>query len=225
MGHRRHPLPRRHRGAVVHQRGARAHRDRGGGQRPAEPAGGVLHLRRLRRRRRRSSWPNGSPLLAPVPDSKVFFTSGGSDSVETAAKLARRYWHEVGQPDKRIVIGRQKAYHGMHYAGTALSGLPPNREGYGELVHDAATVAWDSAADLDDTIERLGRGQRGRVLLRAGHGCRRRVAAARRLPRRGARRLPRARRAVRRRRGRDRLRPDRRRRGSRPAGSGSSPTW
>ncbi len=97
-------------------------------------------------------------LLAPVPDSKVFLTSGGSDSVETAAKLARRYWHEVGQPDKRIVIGRQKAYHGMHYAGTALSGLPPNREGYGELVHDAATVAWDSAADLDDTIEQTGAG-------------------------------------------------------------------
>ncbi len=94
--------------------------------------------------------------LAPVPDSKVFLTSGGSDSVETAAKLARRYWHEVGRPDKRIVLGRQKAYHGMHYAGTALSGLPPNREGYGELVRDAATVAWDSADDLAATIERLG---------------------------------------------------------------------
>jgi len=94
--------------------------------------------------------------MAPVPDSKVLFGSGGSDSVETAAKLARRYWHEVGQPDKRIVIGRQKAYHGMHYAGTALSGLPPNREGYGELVTDAETVAWNSAADLDHTIERLG---------------------------------------------------------------------
>ena len=97
-------------------------------------------------------------VLAPVPDSKIFLTSGGSDSVETAAKLARRYWHEVGQPDKRIMIGRQKAYHGMHYAGTALSGLPPNREGHGELVADATTVAWDSAADLDDTIERLGAG-------------------------------------------------------------------
>jgi adenosylmethionine-8-amino-7-oxononanoate aminotransferase len=96
--------------------------------------------------------------MAPVPDSKILLSSGGSDSVETAAKLARRYWHEVGQPAKRIVIGRDKAYHGMHYAGTALSGLPPNREGYGELVPDAATVAWDSAGDLADTIERLGSG-------------------------------------------------------------------
>jgi adenosylmethionine-8-amino-7-oxononanoate aminotransferase len=94
--------------------------------------------------------------IAPVPDSKVFFTSGGSDSVDTAAKLARRYWNQVGQPQRRYVIGREKAYHGMHYAGTALAGIAGNREGYGELVADATTVAWDSAADLRTTIERLG---------------------------------------------------------------------
>jgi putrescine aminotransferase len=94
--------------------------------------------------------------IAPVPGSKVFFTSGGSDSVDTAAKLARRYWHEVGQPAKTYIIGRQKAYHGMHYAGTALAGIPGNREGYGDLVPDAETVAWDSADDLRTTIERLG---------------------------------------------------------------------
>ncbi|MGF0248677.1 aminotransferase class III-fold pyridoxal phosphate-dependent enzyme, partial [Rhodococcus erythropolis] len=57
--------------------------------------------------------------IAPVAGSKIFFTSGGSDSVDTAAKLARRYWHEVGQPEKAIIVGRQKAYHGMHVAGTA----------------------------------------------------------------------------------------------------------
>ncbi|CAN5273969.1 aspartate aminotransferase family protein [soil metagenome] len=96
--------------------------------------------------------------IAPVPDSKVFLTSGGSDSVETAAKLARRYWNELGRPDKRVLIGRQKAYHGMHYAGTALSGLPPNREGYGELVADSATVDWDSGKSLAEAIERIGAG-------------------------------------------------------------------
>jgi adenosylmethionine-8-amino-7-oxononanoate aminotransferase len=94
--------------------------------------------------------------IAPVPGSKIFFTSGGSDSVDTAAKLARRYWNEVGQPQRTYVLGRQKAYHGMHYAGTALAGIPGNREGYGDLVPDAATVAWDSADDLRATIERLG---------------------------------------------------------------------
>ncbi len=94
--------------------------------------------------------------IAPVPGSKVFFTSGGSDSVDTAAKLARRYWNEMGQPQRRYLIGRQKAYHGMHYAGTSIAGIPGNREGYGDLVHDSATVAWDDAGDLRTTIERLG---------------------------------------------------------------------
>src|SRR4029077_10148699 len=43
--------------------------------------------------------------IAPVPNSKIFFTSGGSDSVDTAVKLARRFWQEVGQSTKTIVIG------------------------------------------------------------------------------------------------------------------------
>lgn len=91
--------------------------------------------------------------IAPVPGSKIFFTSGGSDSVDTAAKLARRYWHEMGKPTKRTIIGRQKAYHGMHVAGTALAGIPVNREGYGQLMVDARTVAWDDAHALLELIE------------------------------------------------------------------------
>ncbi|WP_028463172.1 aspartate aminotransferase family protein [Nocardia sp. 348MFTsu5.1] len=94
--------------------------------------------------------------LAPIPGSKVFFTSGGSDSVDSAVKLARRYWHELGKPEKKIVVGRTKAYHGMHVGGTALSGLPLNRENYGELMPDAATVEWDDAKSLLGLIERIG---------------------------------------------------------------------
>ncbi len=94
--------------------------------------------------------------IAPVAGSKIFFTSGGSDSIDTAAKLVRRYWHEVGRPDRTVVIGREKAYHGMHVAGTALAGIPTNREGYGQMMPDSATVAWDSGKALIETIERLG---------------------------------------------------------------------
>ncbi|MFE9576199.1 aspartate aminotransferase family protein [Nocardia sp. NPDC006044] len=94
--------------------------------------------------------------LAPVPGSKIFFTSGGSDSVDTAAKLARRYWHELGRPDKTIVVGRQKAYHGMHVAGTALAGIPVNREGYGEFMADARTIEWDDPKSLLALIEEVG---------------------------------------------------------------------
>ncbi|TQM31645.1 aspartate aminotransferase family protein [Nocardia bhagyanarayanae] len=94
--------------------------------------------------------------IAPVPGSKIFFTSGGSDAIDTAAKLARRYWHQVGRPEKTIVVGRERAYHGMHVAGTALAGLPLNREGYGELMPDARTVAWDDAKALLALIEEVG---------------------------------------------------------------------
>ncbi|MEU7629250.1 aminotransferase class III-fold pyridoxal phosphate-dependent enzyme [Nocardia sp. NPDC049220] len=94
--------------------------------------------------------------MAPVSGSKIFFTSGGSDSVETATKLARRYWHELGRPDKTIVVGRRKGYHGMHVAGTALAGIPVNREGYGEMMPDARTVEWNDAKALLTLIEEVG---------------------------------------------------------------------
>jgi putrescine aminotransferase len=94
--------------------------------------------------------------IAPVPGSKIFFTSGGSDSVDTAVKLARRYWRETGHPTKDIVIGREKAYHGMHVAGTALAGIPGNHDGYGELMTDARTIAWNSGKALLEAVERIG---------------------------------------------------------------------
>ncbi len=94
--------------------------------------------------------------IAPVPGSKIFFTSGGSDSIETAAKLARRYWVEIGKPEKTIIVGRTKAYHGMHVAGTSLAGIPGNHDGYGTLMPDAQTVEWDDAKSLLGLIERVG---------------------------------------------------------------------
>jgi putrescine---pyruvate transaminase len=94
--------------------------------------------------------------LAPVEGGKVFFTSGGSDAVDTAAKLARRYWSAVGRPEKRVVVGRRYAYHGMHAYGTSLGGIAANAEGLGELVPDAVHVANDSVGALAEEIERLG---------------------------------------------------------------------
>lgn len=94
--------------------------------------------------------------LAPVRGSKVFLTSGGSDSVDTAAKLARRYFHEVGQPERTVILTRTWAYHGMHAYGTALAGIGANRDALGELIHDVVVVPWDSVDDLAETIERVG---------------------------------------------------------------------
>ena len=42
--------------------------------------------------------------LVPLDGVKVFFTSGGGESIDTAAKLARAYWTAVGKPDKHVVV-------------------------------------------------------------------------------------------------------------------------
>ncbi|WP_420040137.1 aminotransferase family protein [Gordonia sp. MP11Mi] len=94
--------------------------------------------------------------MAPVAGSKVMFTLGGSDSVDSAFKLARRYWVEQGKPEKKVVVGRTKAYHGMHAAGTSLAGIPANAEGYGQILPDTETVDWDDAKSLLGLIERVG---------------------------------------------------------------------
>jgi adenosylmethionine-8-amino-7-oxononanoate aminotransferase len=94
--------------------------------------------------------------LAPVDGSVVFFTSGGSDSIDTATKMARRYWSLRGEPQRSVLIRRQRAYHGMHTAGTSLGGLPANMEGHGKLLEDIAEVPWDDADVLRQTIENLG---------------------------------------------------------------------
>jgi putrescine aminotransferase len=94
--------------------------------------------------------------LAPVPGSKVFLTSGGSDSIDTATKMARRYWQLRDQPDRTILIRREKAYHGMHTAGTSLAGIPANAAGHGELIEDVTEVPWDDAEALALAIERDG---------------------------------------------------------------------
>jgi putrescine aminotransferase len=84
--------------------------------------------------------------LAPMPDAAVFFTSGGSESVETAGKLARRYWDVLGRPQKKVIVNREHGYHGMAALGTSLAGIPLNKAGYGTLVADTAQVG---VHDLD----------------------------------------------------------------------------
>ena len=94
--------------------------------------------------------------LAPTRASKVFFTSGGGESIETAGKLALRYWVETGRGDKRILISRTNAYHGSNGIGTGIGGIAPNRDGYERLVPDWREVAWDDAAALEHAIEEAG---------------------------------------------------------------------
>ncbi len=97
--------------------------------------------------------------MAPIPNSVVFLASGGSDAIDTAMKLARRYWDVVGKPNKTLLVSREHSYHGMHALGTSLTGMPAMRNGYGgepfinEVVHvppldvDAVARLFDQRRD------------------------------------------------------------------------------
>ena len=98
--------------------------------------------------------------LAPMPGAKVFLTpGGGSDAVDTAAKLARSYWRALGQGSKQVTIARSHAYHGMNAYGTSLGGIPANTEPFVPLVSLVEHVAWDDAPALEKVIEEAGAGR------------------------------------------------------------------
>jgi len=94
--------------------------------------------------------------LAPVDDARVFLTSGGGDSIDTAAKLARRYFAAVGQPERVHLISRSQGYHGTHGLGTSIGGIPANRVDVGPLDLNASQVPHDSLEALEAEIERVG---------------------------------------------------------------------
>lgn len=93
--------------------------------------------------------------LAPQPGSKVFLTSGGGDSIETATKLARLYHYVNGEPRRRQLISRTHGYHGTHGIGTSILGLP-YKDGFGPLLEHTSQVAWDSVDALAREIDQLG---------------------------------------------------------------------
>ncbi len=93
---------------------------------------------------------------AAAPGSKVFFTSGGSDAVDSAAKLVRRFHALTGNPQRTVFIARDWAYHGMHAFGTSLAGIEPNRTGYGDLVGDVVVVPHDDSEAMEKAIEHVG---------------------------------------------------------------------
>ena len=75
------------------------------------------------------------------PGGAVYFTSGGSEAVETALKLARQYQVEIGQPHRTRFLSRTQSYHGASFGAVGVSGNPRRRELYLPLVHDSEKVA------------------------------------------------------------------------------------
>src|SRR5947209_11990910 len=94
--------------------------------------------------------------LAPGDGWRVFLGSGGGDGIDTATKLARRYFAAIGQPERQHLITRGHGYHGTHGWGTALAGIAANREGFGTPVGEATQVEHNSLEALSEAFERIG---------------------------------------------------------------------
>jgi 4-aminobutyrate---pyruvate transaminase len=68
--------------------------------------------------------------LAPVPMTKVFFVNSGSEANDTVVKLVWYYNNALGRPQKKKIISRAKAYHGVTVASASLTGLPNNHRDF-----------------------------------------------------------------------------------------------
>lgn len=72
--------------------------------------------------------------LMPEGLNRVFFTGSGSESADTALKMARAYWRAKGKAEKTRLIGRVKGYHGVNFGGISVGGIVGNRKTFGQGV-------------------------------------------------------------------------------------------
>jgi len=66
--------------------------------------------------------------------NRIFFSTGGSDAVETAIKISIAYHKANGQGERFRIVGRERAYHGMHIGGTSVGGMINNVKTYASLL-------------------------------------------------------------------------------------------
>ncbi len=107
--------------------------------------------------------------LTPQGLDRVLYTNSGSESVETALKLALAYQRVRGEASRTRLIGRERGYHGVNFGGTAVGGMVGNRKLFGPLVagvdhirhtHDPARNAFsvgqpEHGAEFAEDLERL----------------------------------------------------------------------
>nr|WP_233259213.1 aspartate aminotransferase family protein [Rubrivivax albus] len=107
--------------------------------------------------------------IAPAGMGKVFFTNSGSESVETALKMALAYHRVRGEGQRTRLIGRERGYHGVNFGGISVGGIVANRKMFGAMLagvdhirhtHDPARNAFSvgqpaHGADFADDLERL----------------------------------------------------------------------
>jgi adenosylmethionine-8-amino-7-oxononanoate aminotransferase len=94
--------------------------------------------------------------LAPVPQSRVFLTSSGSEAVDSALKIARLAHAVKGEARRRIVVSRRPSYHGVTYGGMAATGLPANQEHFGAMLPDVVQTPKDDLAAVEELFAQRG---------------------------------------------------------------------
>ena len=107
--------------------------------------------------------------LTPDGLDKVFITNSGSESVETALKMALAYHRVRGEGQRTRLIGRERGYHGVNFGGISVGGMVGNRKMFGAMLggvdhirhtHDPARNAFthgqpEHGAELADDLERM----------------------------------------------------------------------
>ncbi|WP_424931617.1 aspartate aminotransferase family protein [Amaricoccus macauensis] len=107
--------------------------------------------------------------IAPEGMRHVFYTNSGSESVETALKIALAYQRAIGQGSRTRLIGRERGYHGVNFGGISVGGIVNNRRFFGSLLagvdhlphtHLPEKNAWsrgqpEHGAELADELERI----------------------------------------------------------------------
>jgi beta-alanine--pyruvate transaminase len=107
--------------------------------------------------------------IAPERFSRVFFTNSGSESADTALKIALAYHRARGESQRFRLIGRERGYHGVNFGGMAVGGIPANRKSFGPGVagvdhirhtHDLQKNAFSrgqpqTGAEWADDLERV----------------------------------------------------------------------
>jgi adenosylmethionine-8-amino-7-oxononanoate aminotransferase len=112
--------------------------------------------------------------LTPGDLNRIFFTTGGSEAVESAWKLARQYFRAIGEPSRYKVISRDIAYHGATMGALSITGLPAIKTPFEPLVPGSVRVPntnFYRAPEHGDDIEAFGRwaaDEIERAILREG---------------------------------------------------------
>lgn len=93
--------------------------------------------------------------MTPEPLQHAFFTNSGSESADTALKIARAYHQARGEHERTVLIGRARGYHGVNFGGISAGGIANNRAAFGPLLGDS-----DHLCDTHDlALNGFSRGQ------------------------------------------------------------------